>query len=255
MNVVISKLFLLLGLAVFGGLAPFNDATATNTADRPKAVGVVLVADGETLPDTEKIYADAGEDGARFNLDAACAYCVEKDAESSWAGQQNFCRLRFGVDLDTNQYSAEGVVSLRPAQGAANAVSAYYLYADDRGLYFMPGAPFASLDAVPGALVEGRDFVCSVALEEAQPAHRFAVAYCDAEGRVLSRAQYGAQDVEDYETMPSAAGAAYAEVTVFDADGAATGTLRVTPEDRDPYLCIDLGGRILGSRILDMNWQ
>lgn len=248
------KTALLLCAAVICAAALWGNQEVHAAEEQPKAVGVVLVNDEEKLPDIPKIYAHIREGEARFDLDAACAYYVEKDAESGYAGQQNFSRLSFRADCDTNKIGAEGVVSFRKIEGHKNTVSAYYLYEDEKGLFFDPSAPFTSVMAGGEIPVTGKDFDCSVSVETALPAQRFTLSCYNDQGTLIAEKEYAEKEVEDEQRFELAEGTHHVIVTAFSSDGTLIHRVTVTQEDRYPYICFRQDGQILGSKVLNLAW-
>lgn len=224
-------------------------------SENPRAVGVVLVNDAQTLPNAKRIDGTILGGQVRFNLDAACAYYIEKDAESGYAGHQSFSRLSFWADCDTNRIGAEGVVSFQIKKDSPNTLSAYYLYADEKGPYFDPVAPFASVKAGGDGPVTGQDFACTIEVEAAEPARRFVLACRSAQGEMLAETEYAEETVEDDQAFPLPKGTSRVEMTVLSADGGVIQSAIFTPEDRNPYICFAQGGQILGSKALHLVWE
>lgn len=77
-----------------------------------KAVGAVFVNEMETLLEDEKIYADFENNNYTFNLDAAWVYYFNYDAETAFAGNQNFTAMTFGANLDSGGVGAGGDSSM-----------------------------------------------------------------------------------------------------------------------------------------------
>lgn len=208
-----------------------------------------------TIVNQRFLYAAIRDGQVRFDLDAACAYYIEKDAESGYAGHQSFSRLSFWADCDTNRTGAEGIVSYRIKKDSPNTLSAYYVYADEKGPYFDPAAPFASVKAGGDGPVTGQDFACTVEVEAAEPARRFVLACRSAQGELLAETEYAEEAVEDDQAFPLPKGTSRVEMTVLSADGGVIQSAAFTPEDRNPYICFAQGGQILGSKALHLVWE
>lgn len=149
---------------------------------------------------------------------------------------------------------AAGTVAYQCREGAENAVSAYYLYRDETGVYFAPEACFARTEVTDGATVTGEDYPGQITFAVKQGAASFSVICRDGNGEALSTAEYKLEEVADYQTFPMPDGAAWAEIVCYTADGMETERLIVTPEDPGVVGCCDGEGQILASRSLRFVW-
>ncbi len=98
-------------LAIFALLGISACGTSENIRIFDKAVGAVFVNEMETLIEGEKIYADFENNNYTFNLDAAWVYYFNYDAETAFAGNQNFTAMTFDANLDSGGVGAEGTAA------------------------------------------------------------------------------------------------------------------------------------------------
>lgn len=215
------------------------------------AIGVVLVNDAQTLPAT-RVYGQVENGQVRFDLDAACAYYVRAEQDVGYAGYQNFSRLRYSADCDTDKVGAEGTISFQAIEGEKNTVSAYYLFSDEKGPYFDPSCPFAQ--ATCGERIEGKDFLCDISVEEGRPAERFRLESLNDKGDVIEQNEYALSEVKDEQDFALPKETVSVRVTALDANGSALRTDVVGPDDRNPYVCFTAGGQLLDSKVLNLLW-
>ncbi len=220
-------------------------------ASAEKASGVLIANAKDMPPASGRFYAQIDENGARFDLDAAFVYYVEADAESAYAGEACFTKLRFWANVDTNQIGAEGTVTLR--RGRKGEVTCHYLYADDRGIYFYPEAPFAR--HVAGETLTGVDFPCEVRIDEAEPVRRVLLVFWDASDEVLLELEYDGADVTDGQEVDTPERTVVAELIGYAADGTEVMHEWVAAEDVNPYFCTEGKGLLLERKAIGILWE
>lgn len=100
------------------------------------AAGVILVNDSEELKADTKVYAEFTDEGYVFDLDAAVIYYFEASADTIYAGDQKLVTLTLGANIDDDTVGAIATAAYKLQEDSSNTVSAYYLYQDEKGLYF-----------------------------------------------------------------------------------------------------------------------
>lgn len=244
----------LLVIAALLGLSACSASETTQISD--KAVGSIFVNEMETLPEGEKIYADFENNTYTFNLDAAWVYYFSYDAETAFAGSQNFTAMTFGANLDSGGVGAEGTAAWLYKEDSSNALNAYYLFRDEDGVYFETAKAFDHIQIQPeGAATTGDDYPCAVTFEVRQPTAIFEMTRYDTAGTVLDSTKFSPDQVEDYQRFTLSAEVAYVEIVCYDTDGKTLEVLTVTPENPRAAICYGAGGQMLASKILRFLWE
>lgn len=259
--------FILFMGTLLSGVTACGSARAS-APDEDAAVGVIVVSNQQELPENSKVYAGFADHNYTFDLDAACVYYFNANAEEIYAGDQNFISLTFGADLDNDTVGAEGAVAFQVNGDAENSVTAYYLYHDESGVYFDTAAYFDTMElptddnrAGSGqsgeetAVLKGKEYPCEVTFVCQSPAVSFSVTAYDENHNVVSEEGYTPDEVTDYQQFAMDSGIISVEVASRDADGNVLGTETVTPEDSSAVICFDNGGQILGSKMLRFVWE
>lgn len=247
---------LILSLAALLGLsACAASEEARFTPDYESAIGVIFVNDGQVLPENEKVYADYADHNYTFDLDAACLYYFDANAEESYAGDQNFTYLTFSADIDDQTTGAEGTIAYHQEEGAANSITAYYIYHDETGIYFDTGTSFDTVQITDGCTVKGIDYPCSVTFMLWEPAASFTITELDGENNAITTADYTPADVTDYQAFTMSGETRSAEIVSYGADGSELGRQIITPENNTAVICFEEKGQILANKILRFSWD
>lgn len=244
----------LLVIATLLGLSACGASKTTQNSD--KAVGAIFVNKTETLPKGEKVYADFENNTYTFHLDAAWVYYFDYDAETAFAGSQNFTAMTFGANLDSVSVGAEGTAAWLYKEDSSNALTAYYLFRDEDGVYFEPAKAFDTIQIQPeGAAVTGEDYPCAVTFEVRQPTAVFEMTRYDTAGTVLESEKFSPEQVEDYQRFTLSAEVAYVEIVCYGTDGKTLEVLTVTSENPKAAICYEAGGQMLASKLLRFLWE
>lgn len=226
-------------------------------ADSHAAVGVIFVSGSQTLPTTEKVYAQFADREYTFPFDAACVYYVDTQEDGqavTYAGDQNLTQLTFGAEVDGDTVAAQGAAVFCPQEGSTNTVTAYYLCQDETGVYFDPATPFDTQEITGEVTFTGTDYPCSITFTLGQPIQRLTMVCLDGAGGELSRQQADLAQLADYQTFPLDSAVASVQLTCYDAAGQVLETLTILPETPSPVLCCHSDGQILASRVLRFSW-
>lgn len=251
MNKQIATLLVITALLVFSSCSAFKTTQISDTA-----VGAIFVNEMETLPENIKIYADFCDNNYTFNLDAAWVYYFHYDAETAFAGSQNFTAMTFGANLDSGDVGAEGTVAWLYKEDASNTLNAYYLFRDKDGVYFDTAKAFDHISLQPeGTMTTGYDYSCAVTFALQQPTVTFDMTLYDAAGAALDSTKLSPDQVEDYQKFTLSAEVAYVEIVCYDTDGETLEVLTVTPENSKTAICYETGGQILESKLLRFLWE
>lgn len=244
----------LLVIAVLLGLSACGASETTQISD--KAVGAIFVNEMETLPEGEKIYADFENNTYTFHLDAAWVYYFDYDAETAFAGSQNFTAMTFGANLDSGGVGAEGTAAWLYKEDSSNALTAYYLFQDEDGVYFETAKAFDHIQIQSeGAAATGDEYPCAVTFEVRQPTAIFEMTQYDTAGTVLDSTKLSPEQVEDYQRFTLSAEVTYVEIVCYGADGNTLEVLTVTSENPKAAICYETGGQMLASKLLRFLWE
>lgn len=244
----------LLVIAALLGVSACGASETTEISD--KAVGAIFVNEVETLLEGEKIYANFENNTYTFNLDAARVYYFDYDAETAFAGSQNFTAMTFGANLDNGGVGAEGTAAWLYKEDSSNALTAYYLFRDEDGVYFDTAKAFDHIRIQPeGAMATGDEYPCAVTFEVRQPTAIFEMTRYDTAGTVLDSTKFSPEQVEDYQRFTLSAEVAYVEIVCYGKDGEALEFLTVTSENPKAAICYDEGGQMLASKLLRFLWE
>lgn len=224
------------------------------TPDYESAVGAIFVNDEQELPENTKIYADSEHNRYSFDLDAACVYYFSADADTAYAGEQNFASMTFAANLDRDTVGAKGTVAFLPNDESGNSVTAYYLYHDEEGVYFDTETYFDRMEITGLCAMTGIDFACEVAFEFQQPVTCFTVLCYNENREEISETDYTPQDVSDYQSFKLDSEVSSVEIICYDANGTELKTLAITPENPNAVICFVDKGQILASRYLRFIW-
>ena len=241
-------------IAALLGLSACSASKTTQISD--KAVGAIFVNEMEMLPEGKKIYAGFENNTYTFNLDAAWVYYFSYDAETAFAGSQNFTAMTFGANLDSGGVGAEGTAAWLYKEDSSNALNVYYLFRDEDGVYFETAKAFDTIQIQPeGAAVTGEDYPCAVTFEVRQPTAVFEMTRYDAAGTILDSSKFSPEQVEDYQRFTLSDEVDSVEIVCYGAGGETLDVLTVTPENPRAVICYEAGGQMLASKLLRFLWE
>lgn len=224
-------------------LAACGEDTASD--DPYRAAGVLFVNSDTDFGEQEILYATQVEQNFTFDLDAALVYYFTAADGNTNAGDQGLVDLRFGQN-EALGVTADGRIAYRHGIDSDSELIAYYLKADETGLYFKPQEPIDRLKLDGTVTIETTDFPGVFEFFEGETVATVALeVVCDA-----SATRYAYADLKDYQLIELPAGTERATVRYLDASGAETEQKTVTPEHSSVQILYDDGGLILDNKIV-----
>ena len=218
------------------------------------AVGIIIVSDQEQFQG-EKIYADFSDHEYTYDLDAAVVYYFDYDSETAYAGGQNVTSLSFGADVDSRSVGAAATVAFIGNDDPTNmVVTAYYLYFDEKGVYFDSNKPFANTALGEGVVIEGSDYTAKITLTSGMPVEYFTVTSYQGSTELRSDT-FNPKNLTDYDKYDLPAQTDRVEIVSFDASDGIIEQRTFHNGERNFVVEYDVGGQIMGAKTLYLMWS
>ena len=219
------------------------------------AAGVILVNDSEELKANTKVYAEFTDEGYVFDLDAAVIYYFEASADTIYAGDQKLVTLTLGANIDDDTVGAIATAAYKLQEDSSNTVSAYYLYQDEKGLYFDTDTSFDNRTIRDNTIFRGDEFSFELTFNLETAVASFVMTYYNEDDEEIASNNNLPEQYADYQNIELGEDVKYVEVMTYDIDGNLLETIRVDRENYTIVLCFDDGGQILDTKYIRFDFD